>query len=139
MSILVDKNTNVLVQGITGKNGTFHALTCKEYGTNIIAGVTPGKGGQDVEGIPVYNTVAEAKTKHRIDATMIYVPAAFAADAVLEAVENEVPLIVCITEGIPVMDMIRVKRAVELSSSRCLLYTSPSPRDATLSRMPSSA
>ncbi|MCI5072443.1 succinate--CoA ligase subunit alpha [bacterium] len=139
MSILVDKNTKVIVQGITGKNGTFHATTCKEYGTQIVAGVTPGKGGQNVEGIPVYNTVAEAKQDHDVDATMIYVPAPFAADAVLEAVENEIPLIVCITEGIPVMDMIRVKRAVALSKSRLIGPNCPgiiTPGGAKIGIMP---
>jgi succinyl-CoA synthetase alpha subunit len=139
MSILVDKNTKVIVQGITGKNGTFHATTCKEYGTQIVAGVTPGKGGQNVEGIPVYNTVAEAKQHHDVDATMIYVPAPFAADAVLEAVENEIPLIVCITEGIPVMDMIRVKRAVALSKSRLIGPNCPgiiTPGGAKIGIMP---
>lgn len=139
MSILVDKNTKVIVQGITGKNGTFHATTCKEYGTQIVAGVTPGKGGQNVEGIPVYNTVAEAKQHHDVDATMIYVPAPFAADAVLEAVENEIPLIVCITEGIPVMDMVRVKRAVALSKSRLIGPNCPgiiTPGGAKIGIMP---
>ncbi|HMQ10919.1 MAG TPA: succinate--CoA ligase subunit alpha [Oligoflexia bacterium] len=139
MSILVDKNTKVIVQGITGKNGTFHATTCKEYGTQIVAGVTPGKGGQNVEGIPVYNTVAEAKQHHDVDATMIYVPAPFAADAVLEAVENEIPLIVCITEGIPVLDMVRVKRAVALSKSRLIGPNCPgiiTPGGAKIGIMP---
>lgn len=120
MSILVHKDTRVLVQGITGSNGSFHAKTCKEYGTKVVAGVTPKKGGQSVEGIPVYNTVAEAKREHQIDATMIYVPAPFAAEAILEAADAEIFLIVCITEGIPALDMAKVKKVLASGKSRLI-------------------
>lgn len=109
MSILVDKNTRLIVQGITGKAGAFHSKTCREYGTQVVGGVTPGKGGETVEGIPVFDSVRDAVTKTRANATMIYVPAAFAADSILEAAEAGIDLIVCITEGIPVMDMVYVK------------------------------
>ena len=118
MSILVNKNTNVLVQGITGKEGSFHAQKCIEYGTKIIAGVTPFKGKTSFnDSVPVYNTINEAKKEHRIDATMIFVPAGFAASGIIEAIEAEIPLIVCITEGIPVMDMLNVKAALNCSKS----------------------
>jgi succinyl-CoA synthetase alpha subunit len=121
MSILVDKNTRLLVQGITGSSGAFHAKGCMEYGTNVVAGVTPGKGGQLFEGkIPVFDTVYEAREKTGCNATMIFVPAPFAADAILEAADAGVELIVCITEGIPVMDMMRVKAALKESSSRLI-------------------
>ncbi|MFH1262262.1 MAG: succinate--CoA ligase subunit alpha [Pseudomonadota bacterium] len=139
MSILVSKDTQVLVQGITGANGTFHAKACKEYGTKIVAGVTPGKGGQEVSGIPVYDTVAGACREHRIDATMVYVPAAFAADAVFEAIDAGIPLIVCITEGIPTLDMARVKRALAGSKSRMIGPNCPgiiSPGGAKIGIMP---
>ncbi len=112
MSILVDKNTRVVVQGITGKEGSFHAMQCKAYGTQVVAGVTPGKGGQEVEGVPVFNTVREAVKKTQCDTSLIFVPPAFAADAILEAADAGIKLIVCITEGIPVNDMVRVKRAL---------------------------
>jgi succinyl-CoA synthetase alpha subunit len=118
MSILVNKNTNVLVQGITGKEGSFHTLKCLEYGTNIVAGVTPFKGKTLFNNsVPVYNTIDEAKKEHSIDATMVFVPAGFAASSIIEAVEAEIPLIVCITEGIPVMDMLNVKDALNCSES----------------------
>jgi len=118
MSILVNKNTNVLVQGITGKEGSFHAQKCLEYGTKIIAGVTPFKGKTLFNGsVPVYNTIKEAKKEYRIDATMIFIPAGFAAAGIIEAVEAEIPLIVCITEGIPVIDMLNVKAALNCSKS----------------------
>ena len=118
MSILVNKNTNVLVQGITGKEGSFHTLKCLEYGTNIVAGVTPFKGKTLFNNsVPVYNTIDEAKKEHSIDATMVFVPAGFAASSIIEAVEAEIPLIVCITEGIPVMDMLNVKDALNCSGS----------------------
>lgn len=139
MSILVNKDSNVLVQGITGSNGSFHAKGCKEYGTKIVAGVTPGKSGQSVEGIPVFDTVAQACSKHRIDATMIYVPAAFAMDAIFEAIDAEIPLIVCITEGIPVIDMVKVKRALASSKSRMIGPNCPgiiTPGGAKLGIMP---
>src|SRR6202171_4165185 len=110
MSVLVDKNTRLLVQGITGSVGGFHARQCMEYGTNVVAGVTPGKGGQMFDGkVPVFDTVAEAKRETDCNVSMIFVPAAGAADAILEAVDAGVELVVCITEGIPVMDMMRVK------------------------------
>jgi succinyl-CoA synthetase alpha subunit len=110
MSILVDKNTRLLVQGITGKAGGFHAKSCMEYGTNVVAGVTPGRGGETFEGkVPVYNTVSEARKQTGCNATMIFVPAPGAADSILEAADAGVELIVCITEGIPVIDMMRAK------------------------------
>jgi succinyl-CoA synthetase alpha subunit len=110
MSILVDKNTRLLVQGITGKAGGFHARSCMEYGTNVVAGCTPGRGGETFEGkVPVFNTVSEARKQTGCNATMIFVPAAGAADSILEAADAGVELIVCITEGIPVIDMMRAK------------------------------
>lgn len=109
MSILVDKNTKVIVQGL-GKQGTFHALQCREYGTNIVGGVSPGKGGQTKEGFPLFNTVAEAVAKTGANASVIFVPPPSAADAILEAAEADLPLIITITEGIPVLDMVRVKQ-----------------------------
>ncbi|MBD0305545.1 MAG: succinate--CoA ligase subunit alpha [Nitrospiraceae bacterium] len=112
MSILVNKSTRVVVQGITGKEGSFHATQCKAYGTQMVAGVTPGKAGQEVEGIPVFNTVREAVDKTNCDTSLIFVPPAFAADAILEAGDAGITLIICITEGIPVNDMVKVKRAL---------------------------
>jgi len=121
MSILVDKNTRLLVQGITGSSGAFHAKSCMEYGTNVVAGVTPGKGGQVFEGkVPVFDTVYEARNQTGCNATMIFVPAAFAADAILEAADAGVELIVCITEGIPVMDMMRAQTVLKEKSSRLI-------------------
>ncbi len=108
MSILVDKNTRVICQGITGKAGEFHSKNCLEYGTKMVAGVTPGKGGQEALGLPVYDTVAEAVEKRGAEATMIFVPAAFTADAILEAAAAGLRLVVAITEGVPVLDMVRV-------------------------------
>ena len=110
MSILVNRNTRVLVQGITGKEGSFHASACKAYGTKVVAGVTPGKGGTDFEGIPVFDTVEEAVEKTGADVSLIFVPPPFAADAIMEAAQAGVPLIITITEGIPVLDMMKVKR-----------------------------
>ena len=109
MAILVDEGTRVVVQGLTGKEGTFHALRNRDYGTSVVAGVTPGKGGDDVEGIPVFDTVAEAASETGANVSLIFVPARFAADAVLEAADAGVPVVVCITEGIPVLDMARVE------------------------------
>jgi succinyl-CoA synthetase alpha subunit len=109
VSILVNKDTKLLVQGITGKEGQFHARACIEYGTQVVAGVTPGKGGQKMDDVPVFNTVSDAVKIAGANASMIFVPPPFAADAIMEAADAEVPLIVCITEGIPVMDMMRVK------------------------------
>ena len=121
MSILVGKDTRVVVQGITGKEGTFHTKQCLEYGTNIVAGVTPGKGGQMWEGkIPVYNTVAEAVEKEGANASLIFVPPAFAADAIAEAVDAGVEVIVTITEGIPALDMMKVKRAMRGKNVRMI-------------------
>jgi len=108
MSILVGSETRVLVQGITGKEGSFHARQCMDYGTKVVAGVTPGKGGQKLEGVPVFNTVQEARQATGADASLIFVPPPFAADAILEAADAEMPLVVCITEGIPTADMMRV-------------------------------
>ncbi|HXZ81439.1 MAG TPA: succinate--CoA ligase subunit alpha [Terriglobales bacterium] len=108
MSVLVDQNTKVIVQGLTGKEGTFHAKACAAYGTKIVGGVTPGKGGTVHEGFPVFNTVQEAVDKTGADASMIFVPPAFAADAIMEAADAEIELIVCITEGVPTLDMLRV-------------------------------
>ena len=121
MSILVDNNTRLLVQGITGSSGAFHAKSCMEYGTNVVAGVTPGKGGQMFEGkVPVFDTVYEARKQTGCNATMIFVPAAFAADAILEAADAGVELIVCITEGIPVMDMMRAQTVLKEKKSRLI-------------------
>jgi len=120
MSILVDKNTRVICQGITGSHGTFHTEQAIEYGTRMVAGVTPGKGGQTHLGLPVFNTVKEAKEQAGADASVIYVPPPYAAAAIREAVEAEIPLIVCITEGIPVLDMVKVKRRLEDSKSRLI-------------------
>jgi succinyl-CoA synthetase alpha subunit len=120
MSILIDRNTRVLCQGITGRAGQFHAKHCLAYGTQIVGGVTPGRGGQTVEGVPVFDTVAEAVERTGAEATMIFVPPPFAADAILEAVEAGVPLIVAITEGIPVLDMVRVMPEVRRSRSRLI-------------------
>jgi succinyl-CoA synthetase alpha subunit len=121
MSILANRNTRLLVQGITGQSGAFHARGCMEYGTNVVAGVTPGKGKQSFDGkVPIYDTVGEARKQTGCNATMIFVPAPFAADAILEAADAGVELIVCITEGIPVMDMMRVKEVLKTSKSRLI-------------------
>jgi len=112
MSILINKDTKVLVQGITGRDGSFHASQMQAYGGNVVAGVTPGKGGQDVSGIPVFNNVLEAMEKTGANASVIFVPSKFAKGAVLEAAEAEIPLIVCITEGLPVLDMIEIHHVV---------------------------
>jgi succinyl-CoA synthetase alpha subunit len=119
MSILIDQNTKVIVQGITGRDGSFHAKQMKEYGSKVVGGVTPGKGGQEVDGIPVFNSVKEAKEKTGANAAVIYVPAKFAKDAMLEDIANGIELIICITEGIPVIDMVEVKKA--LNASKCRL------------------
>ena len=120
MSILVTKNTKVICQGFTGEAGTFHSEQAIKYGTKMVGGVTPGKGGSSHLGIPVFNTVMEAKETTGADASVIYVPPPFAADAILEAIDAEIPLIVAITEGIPVLDMVKVKRALSGSKSRLL-------------------
>ena len=108
MSILVDYNTRLMVQGITGRDGSFHAMRCRDYGTNLVAGVTPGKGGTDVEGVPVYNSVSQAVAETGANVALIFVPAPFAADAILESADAGVPLIIAITEGLPVLDMVNV-------------------------------
>lgn len=120
MAILVGKDTRVVVQGITGRDGSFHAKLMKEYGTNVVAGVTPGKGGQAVHGIPVFNTVREAVEKEGANTSCIFVPAAFAADAIMEAADAGVELIVAITEGIPVQDMVKVVKFVEEKGARLI-------------------
>jgi succinyl-CoA synthetase alpha subunit len=121
MAILVDKNTRLLIQGITGREGTFHAKTCAAYGTNVVGGVTPGKGGTTHEGWPVFNTVAEAKEKTGANVTMIFVPPPFAADALMEAIDAEVSLIICITEGIPVLDMVRAYEYLKIKEKSRLI------------------
>jgi succinyl-CoA synthetase alpha subunit len=121
MSVLVDKNTRLVVQGITGSAGAFHTRQCIEYGTNVVAGVTPGKGGQKFDDkVPVFDTVWEAKRKTNCNVSMIFVPAAFAADSILEAVDADLDLVVCITEGIPVMDMMRVKEEMRGKRTRLI-------------------
>ena len=119
MSILVDANTKVICQGLTGKQGTFHTQQCLDYGTKVVAGVTPGRGGEQHLGLPVFDTVAEAARATGATVSMIYVPAPFAADAILEAVDANLELVVCITEGVPVLDMVRVKAV--LADSHCHL------------------
>ncbi len=120
MSVLVDRNTRVICQGFTGKNGTFHSEQAIAYGTRMVGGVSPGKGGATHLNLPVFDTVAEAREATGADASVIYVPPPGAADAICEAIEAEIPLIVCITEGIPVLDMVRVKRALSGSKSRLI-------------------
>src|SRR5205809_4346296 len=120
MAILIDKNTRVICQGITGAQGTFHSEQVIAYGTRMVGGVTPGKGGQTHIGLPVFNTVGQAVRETGAEASVIYVPPPFAADSILEAIDAEVPLIICITEGIPVADMVRVKRSLSGSKSRLI-------------------
>lgn len=118
MSVLIDKNSKVLVQGVTGRDGSFHALKMRSYGTNIVGGTSPGKGGQNVEGIPVFNTVAEAVEKTGADTSIIFVPAPFAKDAMFEAADAGIKLIVCITEGVPVMDAVAAQHYIKLKGAR---------------------
>jgi len=120
MSILVNKNTRVLTQGITGATGQIHTRACKEYGTQMVGGVVPGKGGTEFEGIPIFDTVEQARKATGANATVIYVPPPFAADAILEAVAAGIELVICITEGVPVLDMVKVKRYVRASRSRLI-------------------
>ncbi|MBI2234883.1 MAG: succinate--CoA ligase subunit alpha [Micavibrio aeruginosavorus] len=120
MAVLVNKNTKVICQGFTGSQGTFHSEQAIAYGTNMVGGVTPGKGGQTHLGLPVFNTVEEARVRTGCNASVIYVPPPFAADSILEAVDAGIELIICITEGIPVLDMVRVKRALQGSKSRLI-------------------
>jgi succinyl-CoA synthetase alpha subunit len=120
MSILVDQNTRLIVQGLTGREGTFHAKGCADYGTKVVGGVTPGKGGTTYEGWPIFNTVRDAARETGANTTVIFVPPPFAADAILEAINAEIPLIVCITEGIPTRDMVSVWRYLEGSKSRLI-------------------
>ncbi|MFH1741767.1 MAG: succinate--CoA ligase subunit alpha [bacterium] len=139
MSILVDENTRLIVQGFTGKEGTFHAEQCIEYGTNVVGGVTPGKGGTTHLDRPVFNTVADAVDKAGANASLIFVPPAFAADAIIEAAEAGLDVIVCITEGIPTLDMVKVQRYLEDKSSRLIGPNCPgviSPGKAKVGIMP---
>jgi succinyl-CoA synthetase alpha subunit len=139
MSILVDKNTRLVVQGFTGKEGMFHAEQMIEYGTNVVAGVTPGKGGQTVLDRPVYDTVAEAVAKQGANASVIFVPPPFAADAIMEAVDAGLDLVICITEGIPTMDMVTVRRYMEGKKTRLVGPNCPgviSPGKAKIGIMP---
>jgi succinyl-CoA synthetase alpha subunit len=139
MSILVDRSTRVIVQGITGREGTFHALRCKEYGTQIVGGVTPGKGGTVHDGFPVWNTVEEAVAAAGVDCALIFVPPPAAADAIMEAADAGVPLIACITEGVPVSDMVKVKAFLSHTASRLIGPNCPgliSPGKAKIGIMP---
>jgi len=139
MAVLVDKNTRLIVQGITGREGTFHAKGCAEYGTKVVGGVTPGKGGTTHEGWPVFDTVHEAVDKTGANATVIFVPPPFAADAILEANDAGLPLIICITEGIPINDMVKVWSVLKHSSSRLIGPNCPgviSPGKAKIGIMP---
>jgi len=120
LSVLVDKSTRLVVQGITGKEGTFHTKQMVEYGTNVVGGVTPGKGGATHEGIPVFNTVADAVKEAGANASVIYVPPSFAADAVMEAADAGIPVVVCITEGIPTLDMVKVREYLKDKSTRLI-------------------
>ncbi len=139
MSVLVDKNTRVVVQGITGREGAFHAARCKEYGTKIVGGTSPGKGGTTHEGFPVWNTVEDAVRKEGADCALIFVPPPAAADAIMEAAAAGVPLIVCITEGIPVVDMVKAKQFLAGTSSRLIGPNCPgiiTPEQAKIGIMP---
>lgn len=139
MSILINKDTRVICQGITGKVGQFHTKGCKEYGTNMVGGVTPGKGGETVEGVPVFDTVVEAVEKTGANATMIFVPPAFTADAILEAVDAGIKVVIAITEGVPVLDMVRVYERVKYSNSTLVGPNCPgviTPEECKIGIMP---
>ena len=141
MSVLVNKNTRLICQGFTGSHGTFHSEQAIKYGTNLVGGVTPKKGGQKHLGLPVFNTVKEAKDSEGANATMIYVPAKFAASAIVEAINASIELIVCITEGIPILDMIRVKQKLDNSKSRLIGPNCPgiiTPDECKIGIMPGS-
>lgn len=140
MSIFINKDTKLIVQGITGKEGSFHAQSCKEYGTNLVGGVTPNKGGTAILGVPVFNTVKEAVIEINADTSMIFVPARFAANAIIEAAESGIKLIVCITEGIPVYDMLNAKKAVQLNGAKLIGPNCPgiiTPEECKVGIMPS--
>jgi succinyl-CoA synthetase alpha subunit len=139
MAVLVDKDTRLIVQGITGREGLFHAQGCRDYGTNVVGGVTPGKGGQTVDGFPVFNTVEEAVAETGANVSVIFVPPPFAADGILEATAAGMPLVICITEGIPVLDMVKVWEIVKNSKSRLIGPNCPgviSPGKAKVGIMP---
>jgi succinyl-CoA synthetase alpha subunit len=139
MSILVGKDTRLLVQGITGKEGSFQTRRCIEYGTNVVAGVTPGRGGETAEGVPVFDTVREAVAKTDANVALIFVPAPFSADAVMEAAYSEVPVIICITEGVPTLDMVRVRRYLQGSPLKLIGPNCPgviTPGEARVGIMP---
>ncbi|ARW38886.1 succinyl-CoA synthetase subsunit alpha [Bacillus amyloliquefaciens] len=139
MSVFINKDTRVIVQGITGSTALFHTKQMLEYGTNIVGGVTPGKGGTEAEGVPVFNTVAEAVHTTGADASVIYVPAPFAADAIMEAVDAKIDLVICITEHIPVLDMVKVKRFMEGKKTRLIGPNCPgviTPEECKIGIMP---
>jgi succinyl-CoA synthetase alpha subunit len=139
MSILVNKNTRVLVKGITGKVGQFHTRNCREYGTRVVAGVTPGKGGESIDGVPVFDTVMEAVRQTGADAAMVFVPPAFTADAILEAVDAGIPLVIAITEGVPVLDMVRAYDLIRRTNARLVGPNCPgviTPEECKIGIMP---
>ncbi len=139
MSILINKDTKLIVQGITGATGIFHTIQAIEYGTNVVGGVTPGKGGTEIEGIPVFNTVDDAVKATNANASVVYVPPAFAADAIMEAVDANLELVICITEGIPVLDMVKVKRYMEGKNTRLIGPNCPgviTPEECKIGIMP---
>ena len=139
MSILINKDTKVICQGFTGKHGSFHSEQALKYGTKLVGGVTPNKGGQKHLGLPVFNTVQEAKDKTNANASMIYVPPKFASQAILEAIDAKIELIICITEGIPIIDMIKVKKILKESKSRLIGPNCPgiiTPEECKIGIMP---